>query len=259
MRADLSDHSSLHPLAFYASREHACGYLPGRSAVTLFADPGARLDNSIYSRLADYGFRRSGGYLYRPSCPRCDACIPVRIPVAGFKPRRSDIRTWRRNRDLAVHPLAPDYREEHFALYRRYVRTRHPGGGMDHADPEKYLEFLTSAWSATTFYEFRLERHLLAVAVIDRLEQGLSAVYTFFDPDLPARGLGTYAILWEIEQARRLNLRWLYLGYWIRDCSKMSYKGHFTPLEIYRQGHWQPYPDAPETPPRLLRPQVDGL
>ena len=114
---------------------------------------------------------------------------------------------------------------------------------MDHADAGKYLEFLTSPWSATTFYEFRHGPRLLAVAVVDRLEQSLSAVYTFFDPDLPARSLGTYAILWEIEEARRLNLRWLYLGYWIRECPKMSYKGRFRPMEIYRHGHWRPYPD----------------
>ncbi|MDE2089303.1 MAG: arginyltransferase [Gammaproteobacteria bacterium] len=245
MRADLNDRPNLRRLAFYASQEHACGYLPGRRAVTLFADPGAHLDNGIYSRLADYGFRRSGAYIYQPSCPQCDACIPVRIPVDEFTPRRSEIRTWRRNRDLAVHPVAPDYHEEHFALYRRYVHARHRGSSMDHADPEKYLEFLTSPWSATTFYEFRHGPRLLGVAVVDRLEQSLSAVYTFFDPEVPARGLGTYAILWEIEEARRLNLRWLYLGYWIRECPKMSYKGHFRPMEIYRQGQWRPYPEGP--------------
>lgn len=240
MTAHVPDDAHASRLAFYATPPHACSYLPGRTAVTLFADPYARLSSRIYSRLAHYGFRRSGRHIYRPACPGCDACIPVRVPVAWFRPRRSQRRAWRQNEDLAVRERTAVLREEDFALYRRYVSSRHPGGGMDHSTPEQYLEFLTSDWSETRFVEFRLDGALAMIAVLDRLEDALSAVYTFFDPDLHGRSPGTFAILWAIEQARRLGLSWLYLGYWIADCAKMSYKDQFRPLEQFRDGRWLP-------------------
>lgn len=225
-------------LAFYATPEHPCSYLPARTARTLFADPAVRLDNRIYSRLTLYGFRRSGRHIYRPSCDACEACVPVRIPVRDFAPNRSQRRTWARNQDLSLGACTPGYHQEHFELYRRYVAARHPGGGMDNADPMQYLDFLTSSWSDTWFQEFRAEGRLVAVAVTDRLEHGLSAVYTFFEPDLRPRGLGTYAILWQIEECKRQGLECLYLGYWIGESPKMAYKASFWPLEQFRQGRW---------------------
>jgi arginine-tRNA-protein transferase len=192
----------------------------------------------------DYGFRRSGEYVYRPHCVGCNACIPARVPVAQFKPRRVQRRTWKQNADVRVVRRPADYDLEHFALYRRYIAQRHPGGGMDSADPGQYLEFLTSSWCDTAFYEFRADSRLLAVAVVDHLWQGLSAVYTFFDPEEEARSLGTYAVLWEIEEARRRGLAFLYLGYWIKECPKMRYKGTFRPLQVYRDGCWQEAPPA---------------
>ena len=224
--------------AFFASPPHPCHYLPGRQAVTLFADPRAPLNPALYAQLIDYGFRRSGEHLYRPRCPGCHECIPVRVPVGRFERSRRQRRTWCRNQDLTVSRHAPTYAQEHFALYRRYVGARHSGGGMDDASPERYLEFLRSGWSDTEFYEFRAGQALLAVAVVDRLPQGLSAVYTFFDPQESRRSLGSYAILWEIEAARREGLPWLYLGYWVQDCRKMSYKGDYRPLQAYRDGRW---------------------
>jgi len=236
--------TNLQRLAFYQSQEHPCSYLPGRCAASLFADPTARMTNTMYSRLAEYGFRRSGSHTYRPSCPNCTDCIPVRMPVQDFHPGRTQLRVRRRNTDLIVNPVAPEYHEDHFQLYRRYIATRHPGGGMDDPDPRKYLEFLTCAWSDTRFYEFRLDQQLLAVAVVDHLEEALSAVYTFYAPEQSNRSLGTYAVLWEIELAQRLGLPWLYLGYWIKDCPKMAYKGHFRPLQIWRDGQWLPLTDG---------------
>jgi leucyl-tRNA---protein transferase len=229
---------ALNRLAFYPSPSHPCSYLPGRRARTLFGDPAARLDARLYSLLADYGYRRSGDYLYRPACQTCDACIPVRIPVQDFEPRRADRRVWRRNADLQVQRVPAGYSEEHFALYCRYVHTRHRDGGMDHPDPEQYVTFLTCVWMDPYVYEFRLAGRLLAAAVVDPLDQGLSAVYTYFDPDVTGRSLGTYAILWQIREAQRLALPWVYLGYWIKDCGKMAYKGRFRPLEVYREGRW---------------------
>jgi len=225
-------------LAFYATRPHPCSYLPGREAVTLFADPSVPIDTGLYSQLIAYGFRRSGEHIYRPRCPQCEACIPIRIPVENFRPSRAQRRAWRRNQDLDIRPVESAFNQEHYRLYRRYVASRHKGGGMDDTEPARYMEFLTSPGVDTRFCEFRWNGQLIAVAVYDQLHQGLSAVYTFFDPEFKARGLGVYAVLWEIQEARHLRLPWLYLGYWIEQCPKMRYKNHYRPCEFYTNGQW---------------------
>jgi len=215
-----------------------CSYLPNRLSTTVFIDPFLPKDNALYDNLAQRGFRRSGEQLYRPYCQGCDACIAVRIPVELFTPRRSQRRVWRKNQDIKVSPVAPIFKPAHFNLYCRYLAARHQGGSMDNPTPDEYMQFLTSYWSKTIFYEFRLEKQLVMLTVVDRLENGLSAVYTFFEPDYPTRSLGVYSILWEIEEAKRLNLKSLYLGYWIKDCQKMSYKAEYQPLEYYYQEKW---------------------
>jgi leucyl-tRNA---protein transferase len=223
----------------FLSMPHPCSYLPGKTATTLFIDPRFPLNNEHYATYMRLGFRRSGDLVYRPHCGECRACIPVRIPVAQFVPNRAQRRAWKRNADIRVMPRPPVYMQEHFDLYVRYQAGRHPGGGMDDTDAQKYLSFLTARRMQTVFYEMRAAERLLAVAVVDRLSDGLSAVYTFYDPTESARSLGTLAILWEIEQARHLGLSWLYLGYWIEESSKMSYKVNFRPLEAYRNGRWR--------------------
>jgi leucyl-tRNA---protein transferase len=230
------------PLAFFATPPHACSYLPERKAVTVFADPAFQHDQRVYTALSRYGFRRSGSQVYRPHCPDCEACVPVRVPVREFRPRRNQRRAWQANRHLQIHRLPAGFSQEHYDLYARYVKARHAGGGMDSPTPAQYLEFLTSLWSETIFYEFRGPEGLLAVAVVDQLEDGLSAVYTFFEPALRGRSLGIYAVLWEIEAARRLGLEWLYLGYWIRESSKMRYKDQYQPLEYLHHGAWRRTP-----------------
>jgi arginine-tRNA-protein transferase len=222
----------------YATPEHACSYVDGRRAVTLFVDPHCPKDPRLYARLANLGFRRSGEHIYRPRCPACHACEPVRLPVTAFAPRRSHRRTWRTNEDLEVRLLEPGFRPEHFALYERYLGRRHRGGGMDEPTPDQFLAFLASPWSDTTFVEFRHHGALLAVAVQDRFPNGLSAVYSFYEPENSARSLGTYTILWQIAHARELGLRWLYLGYRIDDCRKMSYKAQFRPQQRLVDGQW---------------------
>jgi arginine-tRNA-protein transferase len=159
-----------------------------------------------------------------------------------FKPRRSQRRIWKKNQDLTISAVAKQFNGEHFDLYCRYLAARHSGAGMDKPTPESYMQFLTSSWSMTVFYEFRWQRQLLAIAVVDQFDKGLSAVYTFFDPDYPHRSLGVYAILWEIEQTQHLQLDWLYLGYWIKECQKMCYKIEYQPLEYYFNGRWQTFP-----------------
>jgi arginine-tRNA-protein transferase len=225
-------------LAFYSTPPYACSYLPDRQAVTLFADPSIPKSKDVYAVLSSYGFRRSGEHLYRPRCPRCSACIPVRVPVADFRRNRTQRRTWRRNQDLTVTPRPARFVDEHFDLYCRYLRHRHAGGGMDCPSPESYMDFLTATWTETEFFEIRLGPRLVAVAVVDAMEDALSAVYTYYEPGLEARSLGRFAVLCEIEAARERVLRWLYLGYWIKRCRKMSYKNEYQPLEYYFDGHW---------------------
>jgi arginine-tRNA-protein transferase len=224
--------------SMYATPPHECSYLPEREATTVFIDPLFRKNSKIYSTLSQHGFRRSGEHLYRPQCHSCSACIPVRLPVASFTPRRNQQRTWKKNQDLQVTPTKATFKQEHFELYQYYLASRHQGGGMDHPSPESFVHFLTSSWSRTIFYEFRLQEQLVAVAVADFFDHGLSAVYTFFNPDYAERSLGVFAILWEIEEAKRLGKTWVYLGYWIKECHKMNYKTQYQPLEYYRQGNW---------------------
>lgn len=227
--------STLH---FYATPPDPCPYLPGRKMVSVFADPRADMDVALYGRLARHGFRRSGRHVYRHQCPDCRACIPLRVPVDGFQPNRNQRRVWRRNRDLSVHVIKASPREEHFELYRRYVDTRHPGGGMDDPSPTDYWRFIDSDWSDTDLVEFRLEGRLVCVAVVDRLPDGLSAVYTFFDPEDAVRSPGTLAVLWQIHEAQRLGLPYVYLGYWIAGSEKMAYKASFRPAQGLRDGVW---------------------
>lgn len=224
--------------ALFLSMPHRCSYFPERSATMLFIDPQHPPGDRIYDKLVTLGFRRSGDFIYRPHCQHCSDCISVRISTQEFQATRGQRRCWRRNQDIEVNNAGTGFDDEHFALYQRYQTTRHPGGGMEDPNPEKYIEFLNSRYTDTEFYEFRLQGVLLAVAVTDVLYDGLSAVYTFFDPEQTQRGLGVYAILWQIEQAKQLGLPYLYLGYWIEDCKKMAYKANYAPLEAYKNQHW---------------------
>lgn len=226
-------------VTLYAGAPHVCSYLPGEVAVTQFVDPSLPMSTALYSELVDVGFRRSGEHVYRPRCRQCNSCIPARIPVGRFAPNRQQRRVWRRNQDLSVQLTVTHASEEHFLMYRRYMAIRHPGGGMDVSDLEQYRAFLFSPWSDTRCLEFRSDERLVAVAVIDRLRQGWSAVYTYYEPEETQRSLGTFAVLWQIEQCRRSALPWVYLGYWIPQCAKMRYKVQFQPLEVFREGRWQ--------------------
>ncbi len=223
----------------YLSQLHPCDYLVGKFSRYLFLAPDQAVSINTYSHLVAQGFRRSGRLVYRPHCATCQACMPARIPVNRFTPKRNQRRCWQHNQDLQVIARSPEFRQEHYELYLRYLKVRHRYGSMVASSPEDYLAFLTCPWAETLFYEFRLADSLLAVAVADLLDDGLSAVYTFFDPTFGQRGLGTFAILTEIEAVKRMGLQRLYLGYWIENCAKMRYKSNFRPLEIFQGGQWQ--------------------
>lgn len=232
---------SLKDLAFFSSPAHDCGYLPDRSSVTLFADPEATMDMDIYGALLQHGFRRSGTHIYRPHCPSCRACMAARVPVEQFQPNRSQKRCSRKNIEIVPNATKPAFHEEHFALYRKYMAARHTGGGMDDPSEDKYMEFLTSTWADTEFVEFRFKKQLVAVAVMDVLPHGLSSVYTFFDPDQAGLSPGRFALIWQINEAQRRHLPYLYLGYWIKNCQKMLYKQEYRPIELYQENRWHSF------------------
>ena len=219
---------------------HACGYFAERTAQNLVIDPAAPQLDQLYGPALERGFRRAGGHLYYPYCTSCRACTPCRIDVERFTPDRSQRRCLKRNEDLQVIESMAGYNAERHALYERYLRQRHPGGGMDEADASDFRRFLTAPWSPTLFLEIRNGERLLAIAVTDVCLTGVSAVYTFFDPAESARSLGTFAILQQIELARRRGIPWLYLGFWIDGHPKMDYKRRFQPLEIRKAGSWLP-------------------
>lgn len=225
-------------LKFYATQPHDCSYLEQEQAATLFLDPQQEVDEQTYAQLSELGFRRSGAHLYRPHCPQCNACVPARIPVESFSPNRQQKRIYKRNADLQVTTAAPRITDEIYLLYSRYINARHADGDMYPPSREQFASFLVNNSRFCRFNEFRLDGRLLAVAVTDRLSNGLSAVYSFFDPDESRHSLGRHAILWQIAHARSLGLPALYLGYWIRNCRKMNYKTEYRPLEMLVQQRW---------------------
>ncbi len=220
---------------------HACGYFPERIAQNLVIDPAETRLATLYDSALARGYRRAGGHVYLPHCMACRACVASRIPVADFLPDRSQRRCAKRNADLAIDVVPAAFSEERHALYERYLRSRHAGGGMDEATPDDFERFLFTPWSPTSFIEFRADGRLVAVAVTDVCSDAVSAVYTFFDPDEAARSLGTFAILSQIELARARGLAHVYLGFWIPGHPKMDYKQRFRPLELLDGGRWIPH------------------
>lgn len=218
---------------------HPCGYFSERTAQNLVIDPSAPQLAALYDQAMQRGFRRAGGHVYLPQCPACRACIACRVAVARFEPDRSQRRCLTRNEDLELRVTPAGYSEEAFDLYQRYLSARHPDGGMDDASPVDFARFLYTTWSPTRFVELRDRDRLVAIAVTDFCADGLSAVYTFFDPNLPRRSLGTHAILSQIRLAAEQGLDYLYLGFWIAGHPKMDYKKRFAGLEILRNGNWQ--------------------
>jgi len=229
----------LSALQFYLTAPYQCSYLADREARSQVATPSFLISTAIYSELVRQGFRRSGTFTYRPRCDGCSDCVPVRVDVNAFTPNRTQRRVWKKHNllDISLHPL--EDKQEYFDLYQRYQDARHLDGGMSNDSRDQYQKFLLQSHVDSMLVEFREDGILRMVSIIDALDDGLSSVYTFFDPDIAQSSFGTYNVMWQIELCRQLQLPFLYLGYWIKESRKMTYKANFQPLQGFVNGTWQ--------------------
>ncbi|WP_438952416.1 arginyltransferase [Porticoccus sp.] len=227
-------------IRLFLTEPHACSYLENQKATTAFVDPGITVDQKLYSHLSGLGFRRSGRYIYAPRCRDCNACIPARIPVRQFKPNRQQRRCLKQNADLNIWVTRRLNESEHYPVYKQYLNSRHADGDMFPPTIGQYRDFISNIRDYSVMMEIRMKGELIAAGLVDILNDGLSAIYTYYSPKLPKRSLGTFAILAELMLAREMGLPYLYLGYWIKDSPKMTYKARYQPLELLRNGEWAP-------------------
>lgn len=231
-------------LRYHTTHPYPCGYLPDKMARSEVVSPNDPLDNATYGKLMKKGYRRSGHYVYRPQCEQCSACLSARIQVKAFTPNRAQRRSWKKHHQLIAREHKLHFNQAHFTLYQRYQAARHAGGSMDQDNCEQYKNFLLRSHVNSKLITFHDAEQLCMISLIDVLPDGLSSVYTFYDPAIAQASFGTYSILWQIQLCLAHGLDYLYLGYWIKGHQKMDYKANFQPLEILVDGHWLPFKKA---------------
>lgn len=225
-------------IPLFLTNSQPCNYLDKKNSQSAFVHPSFSLNTTIYSQLIELGFRRSGNEVYTPHCPGCSECIPSRISVAQFTPNKNQRRCIKKNQQTSVIVKPAKFEQDHYDMYMRYQKQRHQTGGMADSSPDDYINFLASDWCNTLFVEFVIDDELAAIAIVDLLDNALSAVYTFFEPKFSAFSLGTYAVLWQIEHAKEMNLEFVYMGFWIKHCQKMSYKTQYQPIQGLIENEW---------------------
>lgn len=239
---------SPHAARFYYSAPSPCPYLPGKIERRIFADLSGPQAALSYDVLSEAGFRRSLGFAYRPACPGCHACVPVRIPVAHFEERPQWRRVTRSNADLSVALRAPNATDEQYRLFAAYQAQRHGDGEMARMDLGDYRTMVEVGSADSKIVECRDRNgRLIAVCLVDYLAHGISAVYSFYDPAQPQRSLGSFLILWLVGEAKRTGLDHVYLGFWVDQSRKMAYKARFRPLEGLTADGWRRLPESPRS------------
>lgn len=228
--------SKLEQIRLGISQTFPCSYIDGEQETLLLCCQ--EVSSKEFEQLLAFGFRRSGDQIYRPHCRSCDACVPVRVLVEQFQPSRSQKRVIAKNRDV-TWSVSEQVKPEYFEMYHRYIASRHQDGSMYPPSDEQFEQFLITHKYPAFYLEGRIGDHLIAVAVTDILDNSLSATYTFFEPTMASRSLGKRAIIAQIELAKTMKRRFLYLGYQIDSCNKMAYKKEFTPIQMLAGGRWR--------------------
>ncbi|WP_445115073.1 arginyltransferase [Acinetobacter sp. WZC-1] len=232
--------SLLNDLQYYITPPHDCSYLEHKSARMVFLDPVHRIDVVTLSELSRLGFRRSGDFVYRPECHLCRQCLSCRVPVTSFQMSSTQKKAWKRNQDLSMRIIPTSQASSvHYQLYERYIIERHADGDMFPPSYDQFEKFLLHSCTDSFFLELWKDERLISVSTCDLLDDGLSAVYTFFDPDESRRSLGVFAILSQIEYVRSLGQQFVYLGYWVPHSNKMNYKSQYAPIELLLDGQWR--------------------
>ncbi len=225
-------------LKFYLTPAHDCPYLSDKQSKTIFLSPENQPTPNLYSHLIEQGFRRSGDHIYRPHCDQCQACISVRLLVKEISKNKQQKRCLKKGEHFKTRITKAQFDLTHYRLFEQYINIRHSDGDMYPTSQKQYREFILSNWMDTFFLDIYDEDKLIVCAVFDQLTHGLSAIYTFFDPEYSAFSLGRLAILKLAEECAMRDQDYLYLGYWIKDCQKMSYKGDYRPLECFINKSW---------------------
>jgi len=227
-------------LDFYATPAHPCPYLEQKEAKTLFLNPELQPSEHIYGWLIDKGFRRSGDHIYRPHCDDCSACVSLRVKSANFIANKQQRRCFKKGKRFITKVHRAEFDVQHYQLFENYINTRHSDGDMYPTSEKQYKDFILCEWLNCQFLDFYdpTNSKLIACCVFDQLDNGLSAVYTFFDPDYSKYSLGRLAVLTLIENSKQMSLDYVYLGYWIKGCQKMSYKGEYRPVECFINDRW---------------------